>query len=204
MTKKYASSIEAYFSAFRKRVPAVAAPCSTTQIFAPLSYDVTFLTMAPQLTNARRAEYRSQTTQKEILINRAIYDFQTGTVKSIRKAAEAHDVPLATLWRRRKGTPARQNAHSHRQLLTEAQENALMTHIRDMASRGFPVTIRELLDRATAFHRANNIDQGIMITRKWARGFLYRHPTLLGCFSLVLDRSPSNAFWLFQPCSGPF
>lgn len=64
-----------------------------------------------------------------------------------------------------------------------------MVHVEATAAQGFPITYKELMDCATAFHKNNTNDLHAVISRKWARGFLYCHPELLGCFSRVLDHS---------------
>ncbi|SPO28530.1 uncharacterized protein UTRI_04927 [Ustilago trichophora] len=145
--------------------------------------------MSPQMTKAKRDEFCSKTLQREEAIRHAIRDINSGAVKSIRKAAELHNVPYSPLQRRLKGIQARHNAHTHRQLLSEAQEKSLQTHIETTAAQGFPINYKELMDRAAAFNKENLCNQEAMISRKWARGFLYRHPSLLSCFSRVLDHS---------------
>ena len=153
--------------------------------------------MPPQLKKAERIEFRSASAQKEAAIADALHDLQSGSIPSIRKASEAHNVPFSTLLRHHKGTKSRHESHTHHQLLSVGQEHALKMHLEALAAQGFPMTYKELKDRAQAFHNDNiNAQQAQLpagLSQKWARGFLYRHPELMGYFSRSLDHSRTKA-----------
>lgn len=92
-----------------------------------------------------------------------------------------------------KGVLPRQEAHTHRQLLTTSQECLLEHYIKSMSVQGFPITYKHLTDRAAAFYRANqnqNVDDSDLdVSRRWHRGFLYRHPAVQSCFSRSIDHA---------------
>ena len=72
---------------------------------------------------------------REISMQSAIGDLNSGIFKSIRKAAEAYNIPRSTLQARIKGCNSRAISHQQQQRLTPEQETFLVDWILDEDSR---------------------------------------------------------------------
>lgn len=121
----------------------------------------------------RRKNYSSETLQQ------AIKALDTGI--SLRKAANAYGVPVATLARRKNNPDVIKTKTGPPTVLSDAEEDDIVNWILYRANRGYPVTKTELLDcvqkyiltlkKQTPF--INNRP-----SRHWYEGFRKRHPNL--------------------------
>src|SRR5258707_15416055 len=73
-------------------------------------------------------------------INLAILAIQQGSIKSIRAASIAYDIPWSTLNRRVKGCPARRDTRPASSKLTKTEESTLVKWILSMDQRGLAPT----------------------------------------------------------------
>lgn len=173
----------------RKNFPSQPPSSKTSYLKATLIHLQSHQAMPRLLTKAKRAELHIKRSQEEAKIAQAIHDLHSGAISLIWKALLHHNVPHTTLWKCQKGIKLHQDAHKHHQLLLESQEVSLLHHIKATAAQGFPITIRELINHAAAFHKENQYNPDSIISRKWAQGFIHCHLMLLPCFSRVLDHS---------------
>jgi len=67
--------------------------------------------------------------QKEARLQKAIKAAKAGDFPSLRRTAEAYDIPLTTLRRRLAGGTTYIKAHAYQQLLTTAEEKAVVRWI---------------------------------------------------------------------------
>jgi len=67
--------------------------------------------------------------EKEARLQKAIKAAKAGDFPSLRRTAEAYDIPLTTLRRRLAGGTTRIKAHAYQQLLTTAEEKAVVRWI---------------------------------------------------------------------------
>ena len=154
--------------------------------------------MPKQLYKAERISFRAERAVENSKIEEVIQDLHSGTIPSIGKASQQHGIPYTALRMRMKVMLPRQEAHTHRQLLTTSQECLLEHYIKSMSVQGFPITYKHSTDRAAAFYRANqnqNVDDSDLdVSRRWVRGFLYRHPAVQSCFSRSIDHARAKGF----------
>ena len=73
-------------------------------------------------------------------INLAILAIQQGSIKSIRAASIAYDIPWSTLNRRVKGCPARHDTRPASSKLTKTEKSTLVKWILSMDQRGLAPT----------------------------------------------------------------
>ena len=87
--------------------------------------------------------------QYEARIQLAVEALRSGQIRSVRKAADAFDVPKSTLHRRVKGGGTRQEAQVQNRKLRPTEEAALIRWIESMDDRGMAPTvgyIRQMAD----------------------------------------------------------
>ena len=92
----------------------------------------------------------------------------------LRRAVEAYGVHYSTLRRRLEGSTSRGKAHIQQQLLSPADEKAIVRWMIRMEEFGFPPRISHV-KKATSLLKGG-IDK---IGRKYVTRFLDRHPELL-------------------------
>jgi len=83
----------------------------------------------------------TKNAEKERRIQLAIADIRKGKYSSIRQTVEAHDVAFSTLRRRLNSGMTCSLAHATQQLLTVAEEKAVVRWILCMEGFGFPLRI---------------------------------------------------------------
>jgi len=102
---------------------------------------------------------------------------------NLRMIARAWDIPKSTLQRRLKGSVlGTAHCSGRKPLLSEAAKKELASVIELLASRGFPLGMKEVRDIAYQYSEKNNLN---VFTSKhkeagyyWFTGFLQRHPQL--------------------------
>ena len=92
----------------------------------------------------RRVQVAKEEAEREKAIKSACEGVQQGRFPSIRKAAEAYGVHYSTVRRRLKGAKSRRIANSHRQLLTPAEERAIVRWIVRLEEFGFPPRVHHV------------------------------------------------------------
>jgi hypothetical protein len=108
---------------------------------------------------------------KELQLQLALDDLNTQLKPNYgRTAAKYEGVKRTTLWRRFEGTQvSRRVANAiHRQLLSMAQEEALIKQINDLTARGLPPT------SDIVHNLAKEIVSGL-IGKNWTRQFVQQH-----------------------------
>ena len=68
----------------------------------------------------------------------ALKDYRNKKYKSVNAAAIAHNVPVATLRDRVKGGKSRAEANEAKQILSAAEEKALVKWILEVSQNGYP------------------------------------------------------------------
>lgn len=86
----------------------------------------------------QRADKALVEVQQEEALKQAAKGLNEGRFKSLRRAAEAYGVHYSTLHRRMKGSTSRRKAHIKQQLLSPADEKAIVRWIVRMEEFGFP------------------------------------------------------------------
>ncbi|KAF8805523.1 hypothetical protein BYT27DRAFT_7073169, partial [Phlegmacium glaucopus] len=115
---------------------------------------------------------------KEACIQQAKLDFEAQQYPNIRKAAIAHDVKYDTLRRRVQGlTQPCKEAHGQQQLLTRAEEGALVDWICYLALTGHPLNKRTIRPKVQAILSAKGIKNvgEKHPSKTWIRKFMKRH-----------------------------
>jgi transposase-like protein len=93
-------------------------------------------------------EERSNSNDKERLVQLAVRAFKKGQFKSVREAARAFGVNDRTLRRRLNGTPAKRDLVSPHRKLTDSEESVLVKYILDLNRRGFPPRLQYVTEMA--------------------------------------------------------
>ena len=137
--------------------------------------------------------------QYEARIQLAVEALRSGQIRSVRKAADAFDVPKSTLHRRVKGGGTRQEAQVQNRKLRPTEEAALIRWIESMDDRGMAPTvgyIRQMAD-LLIHERGSSVllDASVTSTpvlattvgENWVRRLLKRHPQLKTRYSRKYD-----------------
>jgi hypothetical protein len=75
---------------------------------------------------------------RELSIQSAISDLNSGVFKSVRAAAKAYSIPRSTLQDRIAGATNSQKSHYNQQRLTPEQESFLVDWILEQDTNGYP------------------------------------------------------------------
>ena len=92
---------------------------------------------------------------RELAIQYAIRDFNTGVYKSQRAAARAYGIARSTLRDRLQGATSRAIAHQYEQRLTPEQEQFLVEWILEEHARGYPPPHARAREMASRILRMN-------------------------------------------------
>ena len=126
----------------------------------------------------------TQSTYNEANIVLAIQALDRGQIKSVRQAASTFHVPRSTLQTRRAGALPQRDFQPKSKKLNKLEEEAVVSHILDLDSRGFPPTIgavRAMADRLLATRQVGPVGQ------KWPFNFVKRTPSLKTRFNRPYD-----------------
>lgn len=130
--------------------------------------------------------------QKESSIARALKGLQSGLYPSICKAADINGIALTTLRRRFHGGQGRIAGHESQQLVTAAEERAIVRWIYRMEFAGFPPRIEHVREAVIILREVpENLDQ--VVGKNWITRFLNRHPDLVAKFSSAFDKKRIKA-----------
>jgi hypothetical protein len=106
----------------------------------------------------------------------AIRAIEKDSKLSVRAAAKIYNVRRAILQHRIRGRPARQSIRANNHKLTEAEEDAIVKYVMDLAGRAFPFRLRFVEDMANQLLQARGSTSPVTITigLNWASNFVYR------------------------------
>ncbi|KEQ90155.1 hypothetical protein AUEXF2481DRAFT_57885, partial [Aureobasidium subglaciale EXF-2481] len=96
---------------------------------------------------------------RELTIQTALHEFNTGVFTSLRAAGRAHNVSERTLRRRRDGILDRRTAHAHEQRLSPRQEDLLVRWILEQEAQGFPPSHARAREMSIRVLRLNGDDK---------------------------------------------
>ena len=129
--------------------------------------------------------------ENEIRIQKAMTAYAAGKSSSLRKAAEVYGLAYTTLYRRVHGSLTRVQGHAHQQLLSAAEERAILHWIIKLEEWGFPPWIehvKEAVILPEAYWPENET-----IGKNWITRFLNRHPELVSKYSSQFDKKRMKA-----------
>jgi 4-hydroxybenzoate polyprenyltransferase len=122
---------------------------------------------------------------REEIIQKALADFKSGKISSLRAAATAYGVPKSTLSNRLHGSQPHAIAHEAHQRLTPDQEVLLVDWILDLDSLGFPPSPARTLDMARRILAMNKDTKPL--GKDWVQKFKQRHPRVTSCIGKKID-----------------
>jgi len=118
----------------------------------------------------------------------ALKDYRNKKYKSVNAAAIAHNVPVATLRDRVKGGKSRAEANEAKQILSAAEEKALVKWILEVSQNGYPPRKSQLREMAEDIRqqRVSQINDASItlveyppIGMEWPERFIQRHSNCL-------------------------
>lgn len=126
-----------------------------------------------------------QPSYNEADILLAISAIDHNQIQSERRAASTFNVVRSTLQNRRAGIKPRRDCEANSKKLSKLEEEAIVRHILDLDSRGFPPTLDAVRDMANQLLAARGAGQ---VGRDWPRNFVKRSPALTTRFNRPYDR----------------
>jgi hypothetical protein len=114
----------------------------------------------------------------------ALQALQQDASLSIRSAAARYSVPRKTLTRRRDGIASRRDTISKSKKLSESEEQTLVNHIRDLASKGFSPKPTMVKDMANTLRHARAASP---VGHNWVSTFIKRRPELKSSINRKYD-----------------
>ena len=130
-------------------------------------------------------------------INKAIDAKNRGDYRSLRAAARAFDVPYSTLAHRAQGRREQSTWSQGRQILSTAEEEALVARIDEMHQAGHPSTIGFVGQMAQMVvnqrHGGGPEGRNFTVGTNWASRFLKRHPDLKSRWTRSLHNDRAKA-----------
>jgi hypothetical protein len=162
---------------------------ATVPTTRPTPYSATstpLSTYVPCYNNRLQASYSIfKMDSKEIALQKAIEDLNSGKIGSIRAAAKHYCVPRSTLLDRYHGTRTRRVAQQPSQRLTPNQEAFLADWIIEQYSQGFPPSHARVRDMAFRVLRMNG--DASPLGKRWTDGFIARNPRVATCVGVTID-----------------
>ena len=128
----------------------------------------------------------------------ALKDLRDKVFKSVRAAAKAHGVPESTLRGRHSGGKSRAQANEAKQLLSQAEEKALVRWIHEVSMDGYPPRkprVREMAEEIRRQRISKINDASITLVEyppigdEWVDRFIQRHNSLRTAFARRIDAS---------------
>jgi hypothetical protein len=132
-------------------------------------------------------------------ITLAVHAIQQGSVKSIRAASVAYDVPWSTLSRRVKGCPARRDTRPASSKLTKTEESTLVEWILSMDRRGLAPTydiVRQMANLLLQKRSQTQATPPLTIGQNWVYNLVKRHKALKCQYNRKYDYQRAK-------CEGP-
>ena len=133
-------------------------------------------------------------SEKELAIAHALKGLRAGRYPSMRQAAEINGIAFTTLRRRFHGGKNRVAGHEGQQLITAAEERAIVRWIYRLELAGFPPRIEHVRE-AVMLLRKEALEENLqsIIGQHWITRFLDRHPDLVAKFSSAFDKKRIKA-----------
>jgi hypothetical protein len=128
---------------------------------------------------------------RELSIQSAIRDLESGVYTSQRAAAKAWGVPRSTLQDRLDGRQPRAIAHQHEQRLSPEQEEFLVEWILDKDSRAQPPSHARVREMATRILRLGGDPNPL--GQRWAQSFLARQPRVASIIGRTIESARAEA-----------
>lgn len=141
---------------------------------------------------------RSKQRYSEADMLKAMKSLESNEFQSIRATATHFQVPESTLRTRQAGTKPRAQSHEAHQILSNAEEKALVQWVIQSTSIGNPVTpallkqtAQEIRNRRVTLTASPNsqLFESPPIGHEWLYRFLNRFPNLKGTYSRQLESS---------------
>jgi hypothetical protein len=123
----------------------------------------------------------------------AISDLKRRQIGSVRQAAATYNVPSSTLRNRLAGRPARRDCQPNSKKVTPLEEEAIVTHILDLESKGYPLSLDDVRRMANTLLAER--DAGT-VGKAWPYNFVKRTKSLATRFSRQHNRKRA-------PCEDP-
>jgi hypothetical protein len=130
-------------------------------------------------------QQNAQLSSKEGRIQLARSAYTTHQFRSLRRAAEAFNVPHSTLTSRYNGITHILERRNGRQKLTTTEEQTIVRYILDLDSRGFAPRLCEVEDIADKLLAVRG---GEPVGKHWAERFVTRSTELKMAFNRAKDR----------------
>jgi hypothetical protein len=127
-------------------------------------------------------------TEQEGRIELALQSYKSGQFKSLRRAAEAYNVPNSTLAHRASGRSFRLETTPNSRKLSLTEEHTIIQYILDLDSRGFSPRVCEVADMAD---KLLEVRDGEPVGKCWAERFILRSDELRTVFARAKDRQRS-------------
>ncbi len=128
---------------------------------------------------------------REVAIQNAIRDLNSGVYTSQRKAAEAYGIPRSSLRGRLAGQQSHAIAHQHQQRLTPEQEGFLVQWILNEDARAQPPTHARVRETATQILHMNGDFNPLGI--EWISQFLSRQPRVASIVGRSIEAPRAQA-----------
>jgi hypothetical protein len=133
-------------------------------------------------------------TYSEDTLIAAVAAYRNGEYTSIRKCSYAFNIPLSTLSDRLSYATSRSKSHESQQILSTAEEKALLKAITRLTKSGYPITLlltRDLAEeiRLSRFRLSSTPASYAPISKRWIDRFRKRYPELKTVYSRSLDAS---------------
>ena len=126
--------------------------------------------------------------EQEGRIEIALEAYRSGQFKSLRRAAEAYNVPNSTLAYRASGRSFRPETMPNCRKLSSTEEYTISQYILDLDSRGFAPRLCEVADMADKLLGERG---GEPVGKCWAERFVSRSDELKTAFNRAKDRQRS-------------
>jgi hypothetical protein len=130
-------------------------------------------------------QQNAQLSNREGRIQLACSAYTTRQFRSLRRAAEAFNVPHSTLTSRYNGITHILERCNGRQKLTATEEQTIVRYILDLDSQGFAPRLCEVADIADKLLAARG---GEPVGKHWAERFVTRSAELKMAFNRAKDR----------------
>ena len=122
---------------------------------------------------------------KEADLLLALSALDRGQFSGATRAAATFNVPETTLRRRRDGVNARGDCEPNRKKLTKLEEEMVVGHVLDIASRGFPASLKYVRYMA---NKLLSIRGEEPVGKLWPHNFVKRTERLTTYFARAYDR----------------
>lgn len=139
--------------------------------------------------SSKASQKRSRTKREhhyELKFKQALHSIRSGRF-TVLQAADEYHIPVSTLRDRFHGAKGRRAAHAHQQLLSDSEEQILVTWAIKLASFNLPIRTDFMVFMALKIARRRDPTR-TSIGKNWLTGFLNRHPEIKTKLSRRMDR----------------